>query len=45
MMAAEQYVLDTDLRERHGEEARKTVLAYTWEREVASLVRVLTSLS
>jgi glycosyltransferase involved in cell wall biosynthesis len=45
MMAAEQYVLDTELRERHGEEARKTVLAYTWEREVASLVRVLTSLS
>ena len=43
MLAAERYVMDTELRERHGAEARKTVLAYTWEKEVASLVRVLDS--
>jgi len=43
MLAAERYVMDTDLRERHGAEARKTVLTYTWEKEVASLVSVLDS--
>jgi len=44
MLAAEQYVMDTDLREKHGAEARKTVLSYTWAKEVNALTRVLSSL-
>jgi glycosyltransferase involved in cell wall biosynthesis len=44
MLAAEQYVMDTDLREKHGVEARKTVLSYTWAKEVNALTRVLSSL-
>jgi glycosyltransferase involved in cell wall biosynthesis len=40
-LAAENYVLDTELRERHGKAARSTVLAYDWPKEVQSLVKVL----
>ena len=40
-VAAENYVLDTELRERHGAAARKTVLAYEWSKEVQSLIKVL----
>jgi len=40
-LAIEDYVLDSDMRRRHGEEARKTVLAYEWSKEVASLRAVL----
>lgn len=40
-IAAENYVLDTELRERHGAAARKTVLAYEWSKEVQSLIKVL----
>lgn len=40
-IAAENYVMDTELRERHGAAARKTVLSYDWAKEVQSLVHVL----
>ena len=40
-IAAENYVMDTELRERHGAAARKTVLNYDWTKEVQSLVHVL----
>jgi glycosyltransferase involved in cell wall biosynthesis len=40
-MGMETYVLDTDKRLKHGEEAKKTVLSYTWERAVEPLVRRL----
>lgn len=40
-IAAENYVMDTELRERHGAAARKTVLGYEWSKEVKSLVNVL----
>ena len=40
-IAAENYVMDSDLRARHGEAARRTVLGYEWSKEVANLVHVL----
>jgi glycosyltransferase involved in cell wall biosynthesis len=40
-LAAENYVLDSDLRIKHGAEARKTVLSYDWPSEVQRLVNVL----
>lgn len=40
-IAAENYLLDTEMRNRHGEAARKTVLSYEWSKEVQSLVNVL----
>lgn len=43
-IAAENYVMDTELRERHGAAARKTVLGYDWAKEVQSLVHALRDL-
>lgn len=40
-LAVEDYVMDSDLRRRHGEAARKTVLAYEWSKEVESLRTVI----
>jgi glycosyltransferase involved in cell wall biosynthesis len=40
-LAAEEYLMDTELRERHGQLARETVLKYRWEDEVKHLVDVL----
>jgi len=40
-LAAEEYLLDSDLRELHGKRARETVLAYTWASEIQSLVDVI----
>lgn len=40
-LAAEEYVLDSELRAAHGEAARKTVCAYTWSNEMKSLIDVL----
>jgi glycosyltransferase involved in cell wall biosynthesis len=42
--AAEDYLLDSDLREAHGKQARETVLKYRWDKEVAELARVLMTL-
>jgi hypothetical protein len=39
--AAEDYLLDSDMREAHGKAARETVLGYKWSTEVAELARVL----
>ena len=33
----ETYVLDEDLRRKHGAEAKKRVAAYTWSRVVETL--------
>ena len=43
-MAAEDYLLDSDLREKHGKAAREKVLSYKWENEVKELVKVLEQL-
>jgi glycosyltransferase involved in cell wall biosynthesis len=43
--AAEDYLLDSDMRESHGKAARETVCAYKWSSEVAELARVLKSFS
>ena len=40
-IAAEAYVLDSDLRATHGAAARTTVLGYKWSTEVAGLARVI----
>lgn len=40
-LGMEEYLLDSSKREKHGVEARKTVLSYTWERAVEPLVRRL----
>ena len=40
-LGMEEYLLDSAKRLKHGEEAKKTVLAYTWERAVEPLVRRL----
>jgi len=37
----EQYLVDPVKRVQHGQEARKTVLGYTWERAVEPLIRRL----
>jgi glycosyltransferase involved in cell wall biosynthesis len=42
-LAAEDYLMDTELREQHGKAARETVLKYRWEDEVKNLVDVLKS--
>ena len=42
-LAIEEYLLDSELREKHGKAARETVLKYRWEDEVRSLVNVLRS--
>lgn len=39
--AAEEYLYDSELRKKHGEEARKTVLSYKWSTEVANLAELL----
>ena len=39
-LAAEEYVLDSELWEEHGKKARETVLDYSWSKEVRSLVTV-----
>jgi len=41
MIAAEDYVLDSELRTKHGKRARETVLAYEWKKEVESLRKVI----
>jgi glycosyltransferase involved in cell wall biosynthesis len=41
MIAAEDYVLDSELRTKHGKQARATVLAYEWKKEVESLRKVI----
>jgi len=40
-LGMEEYVLDSEKLKQHGEEAKKTVLTYTWERAVEPLVRRL----
>ena len=44
-LAAEEYLLDTDLREAHGKAARETVLGYRWADEVKNLVDVLKTMT
>lgn len=43
-LGIEEYLLDSELREKHGQKARETVLQYSWEKEVAELARVIRSL-
>ena len=38
MLAMETYLMDSELRERHGAAARTTVLSYKWSAEVAGIV-------
>jgi len=40
-IAMEKYLLDGNLRERHGKKARETVLTYKWNQEVTSLRDVI----
>ncbi len=40
-LAAEEYIMDSELREEHGKAARETVLQYVWSKEVAEFARVL----
>ena len=40
-VAAEEYIMDSELRRRHGEAARKTVLTYKWSEEVKALADVI----
>lgn len=40
-LGMEEYLLDSEKRRKHGEEARKTVATYTWERGVEPLIRRL----
>jgi glycosyltransferase involved in cell wall biosynthesis len=40
-LGMETYLLDSELREKHGEAARRTVLKYTWERGCETLIRRL----
>lgn len=40
-VAIEEYLLDSSKRTKHGEEARKTVLGYTWEKATEALVKRL----
>ena len=37
----EEYLLDSEKRKKHGEEARKTILGYTWEKATEALVKRL----
>jgi glycosyltransferase involved in cell wall biosynthesis len=43
-LAIEEYLLDSELRETHGEAARQMVLTYKWEDEVKKLVDVIVGL-
>jgi glycosyltransferase involved in cell wall biosynthesis len=43
-LAAEEYILDSELRAKHGAAARATILKYTWESEVNTLANVLRTL-
>lgn len=43
-LAAEEYVLDSELREKHGKAARETVLGYKWENEMKTLVDAVRTL-
>jgi glycosyltransferase involved in cell wall biosynthesis len=45
MMAAEEYVMDTELREAHGKAARETVLEYKWSAEVKKLADVISQIT
>jgi glycosyltransferase involved in cell wall biosynthesis len=40
-LGIEEYLLDSEKLKRHGEEARKTVLSYTWEKATEMLVKRL----
>jgi glycosyltransferase involved in cell wall biosynthesis len=40
-MGIEEYLLDSDKRKRHGEEAKKKVLEFTWEKVTENLVKRL----
>ena len=40
-LAAEEYIMDSMLREKHGAAARETVLAYKWQDEVEKLADVI----
>jgi glycosyltransferase involved in cell wall biosynthesis len=37
----EEYILDSEKRKRHGEEAKKTVLGYTWEKVLEQFIKRL----
>jgi glycosyltransferase involved in cell wall biosynthesis len=41
MLATEEYLMDSELRERHGSAARETVAKYDWATEVRSLAEVI----
>jgi glycosyltransferase involved in cell wall biosynthesis len=41
MKAAEQYVFDSELRQRHGKAAMETVRKYNWADEVAKLAQII----
>jgi glycosyltransferase involved in cell wall biosynthesis len=40
-LAMEEYLLDSDKRKKHGEEAKKTILTYTWQKACESLIKRL----
>lgn len=40
-LAAEEYLLDSELRLEHGRKARETVLSYTWSEEVGKLASLI----
>ncbi len=40
-LGIEEYLLDSEKRRKHGEEARKTVQVYTWEKVTEALVKRL----
>ena len=42
-LAMEEYMMDSELRAKHGAAARKTVLEYEWKKEVQTLLNVITS--
>lgn len=44
MLAAEEYVMDSDLRATHGAAARETVSSYKWSDEVRKLADVILSI-
>ncbi len=43
-VAAEKYILDSELREKHGSAARQTVLSYKWEVEIKKLADVINTI-
>jgi glycosyltransferase involved in cell wall biosynthesis len=40
-LGIEEYLLDSEKLKKHGEEARKTVLGFTWEKATEALVKRL----